>query len=286
MPNYLEKKITEVQSVVKFFEDPCQAPWTVYLELAVAPAGHVVMELLSFGLDDIVRGFFRPKGLYRRQRTGRLARKLGKYFEIPEIGEMIGAHLPFADIVKSRKISNGVRFMWIVDGVLQRVLFWWMVADLLTDFLYEWTSAINRTEFCHSRVQGGVTCPILPNTIIPQQWVTLGPDLRHCEKNWGDVSMGDNRMPSFGRHGWGVAGVQFAPFIGVCGGALVRVVDGDDRVLDERTATNEPDGSLSAIVRAPASGNRFSYVQAKAIGDPPFCTAMRVTGGSMTGFAY
>ena len=287
MPNFIEKKITEVQSIVKFFEDPCQAPWSVYFELALAPAGHVVIELLSFGLDDIIRGYFRPKGLYRRGRTGRLARALGKYAGIPEIGEMIGAHLPGAETIKGRMVSNGVRFMWIVDGVLQRVLFWWMVVDLLTDFLYAWTSAINKTEYCQSRCTGSVTCAILPNTVLPGVWITLGPDLTRCDKSWGDVNLPPGGAPVFGRVGWTAAAVVFLPFIGVCGPGQVRLIDNQGFIYDTREATPNPDGTWSAIAAAQIPGNRVTFVQAMA-GGGPGCIALLVdtTRSTMTGWAY
>lgn len=286
MPNYVEKKVDQVQSIVKFFEDPCQAPWSVYFELALAPAGHVVIELLSFGLDDVVRGYFRPKGLYRRGRTGRLASKLGKYFEIPEIGEMIGSHLPGAETIKARKISSGVRFLWLVDGVLQRILFWWMIADLLTDFLYEWTSAINRTEYCQGLNIGAIVCPVLPNTATPDAWVTIGPDLAHCEKQWGEVGWsGDNGL-RLAPGGWYAAAVKTMNLIGVCGGCEMRVLDAEGLVYDHVRSTLNEDGTHSAVVRAAIPKGKVSYVQIRAVGHRPLCSAIIVTEGYITGYAY
>lgn len=286
MPNYLERKVDQVQSIVKFFEDPCQAPWSVYLELALAPAGHVALELLSFGLDDVIRGYFRPRGIYRRGRTGILARKFGKYAGIPELGEMLGSHLPGAETVKGRVVSHGVKVMWIVDGVLQRILFWWMVADLLTDFLYEWTSAINKTEYCQSRCRGGVTCEVLPNTLVPDFWSTIGPNLRKCEKSWGDLEMHEGYNPVFATGGWTAASLTIVPFIGTCGGALVRVVDGAGHVYDQTQTRLNPDGTHTAICSTQVPRHTFTWVEAKAVGIRPPCTAMSVVGGHICGWAY
>lgn len=143
-PGYLDK----IQAILKLVENPCDEPWTVYLELAIEPLFNVVVALLTFGMDDVIRGYFRPKNL----RSGRHLRrgKRGKRFKggIPELGEEIGKKLPGAEWQRNRIVTHGVKVMWLIDGVLQRALFWWMVADLSIDFFYDWASAIFETEQC------------------------------------------------------------------------------------------------------------------------------------------
>lgn len=286
MPNYLERKIDRVQSVVKFFEDPCQAPWSVYFELSLPALGHVVLELLTFGLDDVIRGYFRPKGIYRRGRTGILARKFGKWAGIPEIGEMIGAHLPGSETIRGRSVAKGVRFMWLVDGALQRLMFWWMIVDLLSDFLYEWTSAINKTVYCRSRCTGAVVCPVFPNTLITSQWVYLGPDLLNCEKQWGTVSTAGGSLPVYTTGGWTACEIVVIPFIGVCAGAEIRIIDADNNVLDQVPVTENPNGTFSALTAAQIPPHKLTYVQGRAIGSTPPCYGVLVTGGTISGWAY
>lgn len=286
MPSYIDRKVNQVQSIIKFFEDPCQAPWTVYFELALEPAGHVVIELLSFGLDDVIRGYFRPKGIYRRGRTGILARKFGKWAGIPEIGEMIGSHLPGAETMRGRTVSQGVRFLWIVDGVLQRIMFWWMIADLLTDFLYEWTSAINKTEYCQSRCTGSVLCPVLPNSIVPGQWITIHADLAHCEKSWGTASIEQGTGPLFSTGGWTACSVNVSQFIGACGGITLRITDGDDNIYDQIDCHENPDGTFTGVTAGSIPPGKFTFVQARVGGAWPPCGAVLITGGWMSGWGY
>ena len=289
MPTYLQKKITRVQSVVKFFEDPCQAPWSVYFELALTPAGKVVIELLAFGFDDVVRGYFRPRGIYRRTRGGRLARKFGKFLGIPEIGEMIGSHLPGAHTIKGRVVSNGVRFMWLVDGVLQRAMFWWMIADLLTDFLYEWTSAIAKTEYCRRQsLSGAIACDAQPNTIPPMHLspngVIIGCEFLH--KRWGTLGTGSPYL-TLAPYTFFAASLTMIPFIGPDPGGLnvwiapagepdVRMSGGDFAAFDPLTQS-------ATAVATGAAGKPGLYVVRANCGGPDIGL---VTGGILFGFGY
>ncbi len=157
--------LDRVNAIVRFIEDPClslDAPWLLYIELARKPAGLLIVALLTFGLDDVIRGYFRPKGLRsgrhgRRRRApprrpGALRRALRR---IPglgdDVGDMLGKRLPGAERMRGRQVKQGVKFLWIVDGLLQRVLFWWLIIDLTTQFLYDWSSLIQQTDFCKAQ---------------------------------------------------------------------------------------------------------------------------------------
>lgn len=157
--------LDRVNGIIKFLEDPClslDAPWLLYIELARKPAGQLVLALLSFGFDDVIRGYFRPKGLRsgrhgRRRRApprrpGALRRAIRR---IPglgdDLGDYLGKRLPGADRVRGRRVNQGVKFLWIVDGVLQRVLFWWLIIDVVSQFLYDWSSLIQQTDFCKAQ---------------------------------------------------------------------------------------------------------------------------------------
>lgn len=286
---YLSRKLKNVQSVVKFFEDPCQAPWTVYFELALPAAGKVVIELLSFGLGDVIRGYFRPRGLYRRTRGGRLQRKLGKYLGIPEFGEMIGSHLPYAETVKQRVVSKGVRYMWLVDGVLQRLLFWWMIVDLLTDFLYEWTSSIAKTEYCkRQRLSGSVACDAQPNTIPPKSIAPNGVII-HCQllhKMWGSIAQSAPMLTN-APYTFYAAQLHMIPFIGPHPGALNVWISpaGDPSIRYPGASTGAFDYDVAyaeALATASLPGPGLYVVRANCDGPD----IGLVTTGLLMGFAY
>lgn len=155
-PSFLDKW----NAIIDFIIDPCDAPFLLYVELALPPLGKAIIMWFSFGLDDVIRGYFRPKGL-RTARHGRGGKRGGKkpgrirkaLSRIPgigdDVGDFVGQHLPGAKEAKGRVVSQGVKHLWILDGFVQRGLFYWLVADLVTDFLYDWTSLLQESEYCH-----------------------------------------------------------------------------------------------------------------------------------------
>jgi hypothetical protein len=149
-PTFIDK----VNAIIDYVENPCEAPWMLYVETALPAAGQAILTLLDFGFDDVVRGALRPRGLrsHKHTRRGRRGRGLGN--AIPEIGELIGANLPGAQQAKGRQVSQGVKNLWLVDGVIQRGLFWWLVADVTFEFLYAWASAIQATKVCSAQAKG------------------------------------------------------------------------------------------------------------------------------------
>ena len=185
---FVQEKIKQVQAITKFCQDPCHAPWTVYMELARAPAGKLILQFISFGLDDVIRGLIRPKGIYPLKRTGRRRGRRGKVKGIPELGEMLGHNIPGAETLAVRKFGNTTRWLWVIDGVLQRILFWFMIVDLVTDFLYEWTTLIGKTEYCHAgRLTGAASCDVALAVLSPAAFpLPLGCDYLH--KSWGDFA--------------------------------------------------------------------------------------------------
>lgn len=151
-PGWLDK----VNYAVKFIQAPCNAPMIVYVETLLPAAGHAILALLEFGMDDVIRGFARPvsgrtRWHRRRGRKGRL-----KLRGIPELGEAIGARLPGAELVSGRAVTQGVRNLWIVDGVLQRGLFWWLVIDIVGEFFFEWSTLLVKRGDCPGPFPGNL----------------------------------------------------------------------------------------------------------------------------------
>lgn len=154
-------------AIVDYWESECHPDWWVYVETLFPAAGDVVLNLLSFGLDDVLRGYFRPEGgrgfgglgraSRRNRRVTRAQRARGLLRGgIPEIGEMLGRNLPGAQSVRARNVGNAQRFLWRVDGLAQRGLWYWQVADLIEDFTVSWTSGLMRSQDCIGVEVGGV----------------------------------------------------------------------------------------------------------------------------------
>lgn len=125
----------------KYLFNTCEAPFMLYFELGREPAGRAALALLSFGLDDLIRSFFRPKGL-RTRRHGRKGRKNKRRPGLPETSDLIAERLPGYEEAKGRKVHDGARVLWKLDAIGQRVLYYFMLADVISDFAYDWTTAI------------------------------------------------------------------------------------------------------------------------------------------------
>lgn len=152
--------INKVNAVIKYFENPCDAPWTIYFETALPALGEAVFTLLEFDFADVVRGALRPKGLRSGRHTRRGRRGGGLSKAIPEIGEMLGAMVPGSKAARERKVTQGVKNLWLLDGVIQRVLWYWLVADVTATFAFNWTSAIQESRFCSAQGVGAALATV------------------------------------------------------------------------------------------------------------------------------
>ena len=146
-------------AIVDFIESDCRPGWDVYVETLWPALGQAVLVLLYFGLDDVLRGYFRPGGgrgigglgrASRRQPrpTARMRAKGALKGGIPELGELFGKNLPGATVVKARNVGSAQKFLWHVDGLAQRGLYYWMIADVTSDFIINWTTGIMESEEC------------------------------------------------------------------------------------------------------------------------------------------
>lgn len=133
--------IDRINFAYLYLLNTCELPFMAYFELGREPAGRAALSLLSFGMDDMIRSFYRPKGL-RTMRHGRKGRKSRKRGGIPEVSDVIAERLPGYEEAKGRHVSDGVRQLWKIDAIAQRALYYFMLADVISDFAYDWTSAI------------------------------------------------------------------------------------------------------------------------------------------------
>jgi hypothetical protein len=150
-PPGLEGKIN---FVVEMWNNPCDAPWYVYVETAWPAALQMVVTVFCFDFDDLVRWIFRPMGLWpmgfgirrRGRRGGRRRRGLGA---------RVRSKLPYLVAIEGRQVSNGVKNLWRIDTIGQKLLWWWLLIDATTTFAYNWTSAIYKTEWCQLKKATG-----------------------------------------------------------------------------------------------------------------------------------
>lgn len=145
----------KVNFIIDSWTTGCEAPWYIYIETMKPAALTAFFALLEFGLGDVVRGIFRPKGLGRRtgKRKGRWTKRLPAF---PEIGNTIGkniGHMTGAQGITTW--SAGAMTLWRIDLAMQSALLLWLVADIAEDFVFNWTSLLYESYWCQDGPQDG-----------------------------------------------------------------------------------------------------------------------------------
>jgi len=138
----------KVNFVIDAWTTGCDAPWYIYVETMKPALLAAFITLITFGWDDVLRGFLRPRGLHPRRtgkRKGKWSRRVPRF---PEIGELIGSNIPGADEVKGKRWSNAAKTLWRIDSAMQAVFFFWLVAEVAEDFAFEWTSLLYQSYWC------------------------------------------------------------------------------------------------------------------------------------------
>lgn len=166
--------IDRVNFLVNSCNNPCDVPWAVYVETALPAALEAVIAVVCFDIGDVLRFIFRPTNV-RSGRHGSRKRK-GQHGRKPKgFRARLAAKLPPFEALQQRKITQGVRTMWVIDGIGQRLLWWWLVADIATGFLYNWTSLIQKTERCQMALAPGAAL----REDVTQTYLAI--------QNWPDV---------------------------------------------------------------------------------------------------
>lgn len=136
--SFLEK----ANAVTKLWHTPCKVPWIIYAETLFPILGNAVMRLFTFGTTDIIRGFARPAAVRTKHHFRRGEKNWRRKKGIPELGNLVGRSIPGQEEFAQRKVSDGVKHLWIIDGFIQRALLYWLIADIVNDAQYIWSSAI------------------------------------------------------------------------------------------------------------------------------------------------
>lgn len=147
IPGFVKRRISKVGAISRYWSEQCQTPWTAIMETIPGAAAKPVIGLLSFGLDDVLRGYLRPRGL----KPGRKFAPKKRFYNrptIPELGEEIGKRIPGAETIKGRQFGAIEKFLWIADGAMQRALYYVMVFDAVLDTWYNSVSALRKQGYC------------------------------------------------------------------------------------------------------------------------------------------
>lgn len=149
--------------IINSFSDMCDAPVTVWIEKLWKPLGTLILAWYVIDLKNIFVAYLRPglfaiegrstrhwgRGEKGKKRTGfsqaweRLGTVVGW-----DPSEVLGKELWGADELRARPLPPGAQYLWIFEGVIERLFFYWMVLDLGSEFIYNWMSSVEETKYC------------------------------------------------------------------------------------------------------------------------------------------
>lgn len=186
--------LDSLNAIEDFVEYGCYPNWTVWIDTLMPALGAAILQLLDFGMGDVIRGYFRPSGTrgigigtrrpVRPKKGTPQKRRWGlRPIQLPETGNQIGKRLPGSQFFRARKVTGLERYLWSIDMTVQRALWYWLVADVTSDFITNWTTAIMESEACRKDTLGTVAAekPEPQNTTAGSWgahlgWTTLHDD--------------------------------------------------------------------------------------------------------------
>lgn len=149
-PRLMYQRWNSIANLVMF---TCGSHWLIYVRTMLPPAGDLMLSFLVIDPDDLLRGWLKGYGYRSRVKMFGVAGKTKRWYEIPEIGEEIGQRLPLAGKIAGTRVGQGLRFVFMLDDVVQGALQWFVLIDQISKFLFGWSSGLLSAEECRS---GGV----------------------------------------------------------------------------------------------------------------------------------
>ncbi len=264
-PGFFDK----VNYVLDAWSTPCEAPWYIYVETLKPALLEAFITLVSFGWDDIARGYARPPGTGRRSGKKRGKGKASGLRGFPEFGEMIGEQLPGSEEVKGAKWGTALKTLWRIDTAAQELLFWWMVADVTNDLAYNFTSTLYETRWCQEAGKGRFSWHDARYRLVPGGiWWNCAIALKDYDipfPNWG-VDEGH-----IGPNGATIAyGMGMRPLVGFPTPPAyeTRLYDPDSGETIAFSGEQPPlaDGTQLFVISASGNANRTFRVQVRHSG--------------------
>lgn len=155
--NFIEK----INYIIASFMDPCDAPFTIYAETFLPALLDAFIDLYGFDPMEIKVQQFRTSTAPLRTRSGRkggrgskagrgrlrkIAGKVVGFDPNEQVGKEMGKWTKY-----SPSITWGKKFLWILEGLLERAVFYWFLAELFLELFYKWMTLVNKSEYCQAQ---------------------------------------------------------------------------------------------------------------------------------------
>lgn len=157
--SWLTKALVNINIIVDFFLDPCDAPISVYLETLFPAVMDMLVDMFAFDVSEYQeqRPFssFKPqdnkgKSKVRRGRKGGGHTKWNRIFSAVsgDPGELLGKRMAKHHGGSRRLLTGGRSHLWLIGGAMQRGAFWVWFASRLTGLFYDWYMGIIGKGYC------------------------------------------------------------------------------------------------------------------------------------------
>lgn len=161
----LTKIVNGVNCILDFFMDPCDAPFTVYVETLFPAVMDLLVDLYAFDVEEYQQqkpfSEISPKAEKSKSKIGRGKKgggkkKWSKIFEAlsGDPGELLGKKRARHFGGSRRILTGGTSHLWIIGGVVQRAAFWVWIVCRSGEFFYDWWNGIVAKGYCTERGTG------------------------------------------------------------------------------------------------------------------------------------
>lgn len=153
----------KINYIIDFFMDICDAPFQVYMSSLWPALMEALITYYELDMVQIFTRYVKPPGIYQAKRGAPHSkgdRKRGKprtwrrywgSFSNFDPNNSVADLAPHGGEWHDRQITPGVRFLWTMYDIEQRVMYWIMVYEITEQFFYKWMSGVANSRYCREQ---------------------------------------------------------------------------------------------------------------------------------------
>jgi hypothetical protein len=174
----------KVNTIIDFWSNPCNAPWTVYVETLYPALGRMLLVIVDVSLLDLIKTYLEPRGQSTRGNKRKKGRRRAIPRGIPDPSDLLARLIPGRDFFEGRRAGPNEAFIWRIDGIIDRGLWYWLIIDATTEGFYWWAMGIKEERFCQPTNRPGMLATSSnPFAIaLAGNWIAAG----NFTKQWGE----------------------------------------------------------------------------------------------------
>lgn len=155
--------LDEINYVVEFIADPCDAPLEIWVRSFRKALLKAVIMYYAFDMVQVFTSYVRPaRAIGRARSAGHGSRKGPKgkpktwlrrwqRWLSFDPWDWLGKQLPGQKGFHGMSVSPNTVTFWQIFDHVQRVTYWMFVFDLVTTFFYDWLSGVKKSTYCQEQ---------------------------------------------------------------------------------------------------------------------------------------